>query len=329
MSTRRPTILDVAAALQLSKTTVSDALQGRGRVSPATIAEVRAKADELGYVGNRAAKQLRGSRIGAYGIYIPPVVRSFAFYVDFVSGAITAADRCGADLVLITRDAETLRRRPPAVDGILAIDPLPGDPVLEVLAQRGVPLVTAGRPPLSIEENVNGVIEVDYIALVKQILDKKHENGKRSPVLLISDHEFRSSFTEDVVKSYRDWCENLDVLPAVRTISVHAEPRELAKLVSDIFTDSKHDLIVCGYQGLAGRVLPLAEAACGESGCPEVVSLVGDPLTELPDERITCLDVRPKEFGAATIELLNRIFTTPGPPVVSEHPAAVKWARSR
>ena len=49
------TILDIAASLGISKTAVSAALSGTGRVSAATRERVLAEADRLGYVTNRAA----------------------------------------------------------------------------------------------------------------------------------------------------------------------------------------------------------------------------------------------------------------------------------
>src|SRR5690606_4057374 len=61
MKQSRPiTLLDVARAAGVSKTTVSDALSGRGRLPAATRERVSAVARELGYVANRSARNLRG-----------------------------------------------------------------------------------------------------------------------------------------------------------------------------------------------------------------------------------------------------------------------------
>ncbi|BET65764.1 hypothetical protein ASA1KI_06820 [Opitutales bacterium ASA1] len=52
MSSPLPTVRTIARALGLSPTTVSDALNGRGRVNPATAALVRSTAKKMGYEHN-------------------------------------------------------------------------------------------------------------------------------------------------------------------------------------------------------------------------------------------------------------------------------------
>ena len=83
MARTRATIMDIARELGLSKTTVSSALGGSGRISEEKRALIRETADRLGYVANRAARSLRVNRVGTIGLYIPPIARSLAFYMDF------------------------------------------------------------------------------------------------------------------------------------------------------------------------------------------------------------------------------------------------------
>lgn len=54
------TTKDIAAHLQLSVSTVGRALADDGRISDQTKARVRQAASELGYVGNHAARMMRG-----------------------------------------------------------------------------------------------------------------------------------------------------------------------------------------------------------------------------------------------------------------------------
>ncbi|MEY2881482.1 MAG: hypothetical protein RLZZ15_3862 [Verrucomicrobiota bacterium] len=69
-TTPAPTVRSLARALGLSHTTVSDALRGKGRVDPATIARVRAAAKTAGYRRNPLAaavmSELRRSRGGTF-----------------------------------------------------------------------------------------------------------------------------------------------------------------------------------------------------------------------------------------------------------------------
>ena len=325
MSARRVTIVDLAAELGLSKTTVSDALHGRGRVAPETVEQVREAAAALGYVGNRAAQQLRGNRVGAVGLYIPPVVRSFAFYMEFVFGAVAAAGENGIDLVVLTRDEEALRSRPPAVDGIIAIDPLPGDRVLAALASLSVPLVTAGRPLDPEELAADGTIEVGYPEHVHELLDRGLARGLTRPALLLPDQQFHSSFAEDVVIGYRGWCAEHGIEPWIRELPLHPSIDRLTSALEELVAASDPDIVLCGYQGLAGRLLAPLERIGKRPGPDfELVSLVGDPVTELGDERITSLDVRPTGFGRASVLLLRDLLAgTVEAPASRTHEAAI------
>lgn len=68
--TRATTILDVAAAANVSKSTVSLVLQGSGLIPAETSDRVREAAAKLGYVYNRRAAELRRQSSNAIGVVI-------------------------------------------------------------------------------------------------------------------------------------------------------------------------------------------------------------------------------------------------------------------
>src|SRR6185436_13701798 len=69
-ASNHPTVRSIARELGLSHTTVSDALRGKGRVDPATVARVRKAARDAGYRRNPLAaavmSELRRSRGGTF-----------------------------------------------------------------------------------------------------------------------------------------------------------------------------------------------------------------------------------------------------------------------
>ena len=67
--TRRPTIIDVAKAAGVSKSTVSLVLQASPLVRPATREAVRQAMADLGYVYNRSAANLRSPNVGLIGLH--------------------------------------------------------------------------------------------------------------------------------------------------------------------------------------------------------------------------------------------------------------------
>ena len=70
---RRPTIRDVASAVGVSVTTVSHALNDKGRVDASTRERVRTTADRLGYRPDRTALRLRLGRSGTLALLLPSV----------------------------------------------------------------------------------------------------------------------------------------------------------------------------------------------------------------------------------------------------------------
>lgn len=308
MAARRVTIVEIAQHVGLSKTTVSDALHGGGRVSPATAAKVAAAARELGYVTNRAARQLRGRSVGAFGIYIPPIARNFSFYMEFAFGAAHGSAEHDADLTLFAREAEVGPRHF-QVDGVIAVDPLPGDPMLERLVDAGIPMVTAGRPPDGLADAVAAVIEAPHSDLARIVLDYLRESGFRRPAFVGSDRQFFSSWADDVRQSYLDWCVLHDVEPSAFDCPLGATLDELGAAVRSAVKPSDVDALVCAPQGFAGRSIGILESMGTHVG-PEfgVASLSSDPTTELGNPRITAVDLAPWTFGREAVGLLAAVL---------------------
>ena len=71
------TTKDIAARLSLSVSTVGRALADDQRISAETKFRVQQAAEELGYVGNRAARLMRGERSTVVGFVVPDVGNSF------------------------------------------------------------------------------------------------------------------------------------------------------------------------------------------------------------------------------------------------------------
>ncbi|AMO05289.1 MULTISPECIES: LacI family DNA-binding transcriptional regulator [Mycobacteriaceae] len=307
MAARRVTIVEIAQHVGLSKTTVSDALHGGGRVSPATAAKVAAAARELGYVTNRAARQLRGRSVGAFGIYIPPIARNFNFYMEFAFGAAHGSAEHDADLTLFARDAEVGPRHF-QVDGVLAVDPLPGDPMLQRLVEVGIPMVTAGRPPESLADAVAAVIEAPHSDLARLVLDHLRQCGYRRPAFVGSDRRFYSSWADDVRQSYLDWCATHSAEPSAFDCPLDATLDELRAAVRSATAPADVDALVCAPQGFAGRAIGILETADRHVGSGfGLASLSSDPTTELSNEQITAVDLAPWTFGRDAVNLLAAV----------------------
>jgi len=81
----------IAAALDVSAATVSNALSGKGRISAELIDRIRAKADELGYVPSSAARALRTGHTRVLGLVLPdisnPLFPQIAQAIEYAASA--------------------------------------------------------------------------------------------------------------------------------------------------------------------------------------------------------------------------------------------------
>ena len=99
---RRPTIIDVARAAGVSKSTVSLVLQNSASVRAETRAAVRAAMEALGYVYNRAAANLRSSGAGLIGLVINDLRNPF--FTEFAISLQMALSERGFAAVLANTD---------------------------------------------------------------------------------------------------------------------------------------------------------------------------------------------------------------------------------
>ncbi len=143
-------VKEVAARARVSVGTVSNVLNRPHTVKPETVARVNQAIEELGYVPNGAARQLREGRSRSIGLIVLDVGNPF--FTDVVAGAEHQAVRTGLSVLLANsggsaeREASHLelfeRQR---VLGLL-VSPLEEDlERLRAFRERGTPVVLVDR----------------------------------------------------------------------------------------------------------------------------------------------------------------------------------------
>ncbi|MCP2032816.1 LacI family transcriptional regulator [Okibacterium sp. HSC-33S16] len=144
-------VRDVATRAGVSVGTVSNVLNRPDKVSPSTVAKVRAAIEELGFVRNDAARQLRAGRSLSIGLIVLDV--SNPFFTDVARGAEDRAAEDGLTVLLGNSDENEDREaayvdlfEKQRVHGVL-ISPV-GDASsrLDALHRRGIPTVLVDRP---------------------------------------------------------------------------------------------------------------------------------------------------------------------------------------
>ncbi|WP_435285486.1 LacI family DNA-binding transcriptional regulator [Streptomyces bacillaris] len=286
MTSRTVTLLDVARAAGVSKSTVSDALQGSGRVAAATRDRVRAVAEELGYRPNSAARRLRRSSTGAIGLHLPRTATRLDYYMNLAFGAVERAQEEGFDVMLLaptgvaggggssdsagpTSPSGTTSPTSPAgaaspangpiasrVDGLLVIDPEVDDSAVPGLLDAGVPVVT-GERYLGPTAAPTGAVICDNAASLTALLDHVAERGARHPAVLAPAGT--SAWATALRATATSWARERGVAVALRTVPFAATPGEAEETTLALLrTDPSVDAVICAPDGAAPGVLRAA-----------------------------------------------------------------------
>ncbi len=149
------TIDDIARDLGVSKTTVSRAISGKGRISEATRARVQEYIQKCNYRPSAAAKGLAESRTYNVALVLPKSL--FKLDMPFTRNTMSAIceEAFLQDyniLICLTTDdnpaplLRTLDNR--KVDGVILSRTVEGDTLVNILNQRGIPFATMGSLPV-------------------------------------------------------------------------------------------------------------------------------------------------------------------------------------
>ncbi|MGW0028759.1 LacI family DNA-binding transcriptional regulator [Streptomyces sp. NPDC003314] len=152
--TGRPTLEEVAARAGVGRGTVSRVINGSPKVSEQAKAAVERAVAELGYVPNRAARALAGSRTDAVALVIPETeARLFAepYFLDIIRGVSAELADADKQLLLTLIRSEQERQRfeqylaAQRVDGVLLVSVHDDDPLPDQVRALGLPAVLNGR----------------------------------------------------------------------------------------------------------------------------------------------------------------------------------------
>jgi LacI family transcriptional regulator len=174
------TIRDVAKRLNLSITTVSRALDGYDDVAESTRQRVLETVREMGYIPNRAARQLRRQRTDTIGFILPASAPRFSdpFFSEFITGLGDEAVEHSYDLLISTalsgQEAEQQAYQRWAqsqkVDGFIINRLWESDWRVRFLASQRIPFMTLERsqdpedyPSIQIEGKASIAALVNYL----------------------------------------------------------------------------------------------------------------------------------------------------------------------
>jgi DNA-binding LacI/PurR family transcriptional regulator len=299
---------DVAAAAGVSITTVSHALNGKGRLTDETRRRVREVADSLGYRPSVLARGLAGGRTGMLALTVSFVddlalaLGDYDYFMQVMNAATSAAFERGFSLTLVpaASRAEVLEGLP--LDGAIVMDPVPGDEVVDLFAAREIPVVTTGRQP----DGPPGAcwVDNDHLAGTRAMIQHLIDTGASRIALLTAPP--LQSYSMDALEAFESACTELDMEGMVETVTDSVSESGAYAAATRLFDANRPpDAIYATLDRLALGALLAAEAKGVR--VPEDLRIAGctdSQAARSSRPSLTALSLNPEQIGNEAVELL-------------------------
>jgi DNA-binding LacI/PurR family transcriptional regulator len=306
----RPTVHDVAAVAGVSITTVSHALNGKGRVDTRTRARVLDAAKRIGYRANPTARNLRSGRTGILALVLPMIgtethrneALGLDFYIRLAAAAAAAAAARDNALLLPPplRQVADLHDLP--LDGGIVVDPAANDTSLALFHALGLPVVTVERDPA--RPGADWFVASDNATNTHTVLDHLEANGARRIALLAP--QTTAAWVSETRETYVAWTAEHAREPII--ISVPHERLEGSAYLSTaelLERPDRPDAVYAVSEPYATGALRAARER-GLRVPDDLLLVAGVDSHEASsgDPPITALDLHPDEQAAIAVELL-------------------------
>ncbi len=307
--TGRTTIRDVAAAAGVSPTTVSHALNGKGRLDPRTRARIQRTAERLGYQANRLARGLRSGRYGVQALWLPieadPAstdALALDYYMRLASATATAFFARGDVVMLIPpmTSADGLLSVP--IDGAIVVEPHDSDARLAALRQLEIATVTIERNPIDPDDP--WCVASDTAFEIETLLDHLSDGGAERIALFTP--EARGAWSTEERDVYRAWSARHGRVPVTRPVSMRTAFETARHAVRGVLRSaSPPDAIVLGAERFVpGAMRAIADADLAVPGDLLVAAAVDGNHARSSTPPLTAVDLQPEQQAAAAAELL-------------------------
>lgn len=306
MDDKNLTIGDIAEELGVSKTTISRAISGKGRIGEKTRERVLSYIEEHHYRPNIIARGLAQNKTFNLGVVLPGDynVAELPFFQKCMLGITRVASARGYDVLLSMVTAQNTAQLKRAVsnrkiDGAILTRTLVDDRSMKYLLQNNVPFVAIG----SADDERVVQVDNDHRNACREITEKLLENGIQKLALIGSDEshivtENRLRGFEDAFAKKKDWKGSRQTFLNVR------DDAEVQRIVEGLLADGT-ECIVSMDDFLCGCVLNALQTR--QIAVPEqmqVVSFYDSSLLEHQSPSVTSIRFHVEELGKKACETL-------------------------
>lgn len=299
------TIDDIAKELGVSKTTISRAISGKGRIGKETKERVRQFISEHNYQPNIIAKGLAQNKTFNIGLAMPEEfgIGDLPFFQNSVNGICQTAAQNDYDVILfrITSDDLSQMKRiikNHKVDGIILTRTQFDDYPVRLLKENEIPFVVIGS---SLDTEVTHA-DNDHISACRMLTDLLLGRGMQHLALIGGNMEYfvnKSRFRgyQMALGGYSGEASSMTYLNAVK------EP-QIVKAVDDALADGA-DCIVCMDDFICSRVMArLTERGLRVPDDVSVATFYSSMLLEHNNPLITGLEFDAAKIGGIACQML-------------------------
>ena len=293
------TIADIADALGVSKTTVSRAISGKGRIGSETRERVLKYIDAHNYTPNVIAKSLAQNKTCNLAVVMPGDYEliDLPFFQNCIMGIQEIASSFDYDMLLtvcnnadVTKLERIVRNR--KVDGVILLRSFMDDVQVEYLQEKNVPFVVTGS------SNYKGVVQVDndHRAACRELTSILLMKRMKKIALIGGNEEH--VVTQSRLMGFKDAFADSGLAVDESLIYMNLDNPVLLDGKLDDIIKREVDCIVCMDDAICMEVLyKLRREGISVPDQIRVASFYNSSMLETHDPSITSLDFDAKELG--------------------------------
>ncbi len=303
---KKITIADVAAHLGVSKTTVSRAISGKGRVSEETKRRVQMYIDQMDYKPNVIAKGLAQSKTFNIAVMLPMDcdMQELPFFQNCMCGICEAAAKRDYDVLAVYTTAGEwggLERiiSNHKVDGVVLTRTLVEDEAADYLKRRNVPVVAVGSSTdMSLVQ-----VDHDHRSACRELTQHLLQQGIRK-VGLIGGNESHM-VTRNRYEGFTDAFRMAGVPIDMNLVYFGAEKAQDIEQAVDSLLEKKAECIVCMDDMICNHVVrKLREMDANLLNTVKVVSFYGGISGSVLASQVETVEFDAKKLGYVTCNTL-------------------------
>ena len=303
---KKITIADVAETLGVSKTTVSRAISGKGRISEETRTRVMEYIEAADYKPNVIAKGLAQSKTYNVAVILPIDcnLAELPFFQNCMCGICEAASARDYDVLTVyTRAGETgdLERiiSNHKIDGVILSRTLVKDAAADYIKEKKVPLVAVGSSP----DNTLIQVDHDHRSACRELTRSLFARGLRRIGLIGGNesHVVTRSRYEGFADAFRLEGRPVDV----ELVRLGAEQPEEIRQAVELLLKRQTECIVCMDDMICNHVLKkLDEDKIRVPEQVELASFYAGITMENASHPVMALEFDAKKLGYVTCSTL-------------------------